>query len=139
MLKHQPCCRAVLAETQNKKIIHKNPVSVPFPLKSQGWGSRGLPSPPTLQDGWATHGGPNRCDGLVWGLLAFLLVLPSHPIPSLEGQGVPSTHQLCTGIGIPVVPGCSGGERRLHLVRGRLKGADRRCHVKKNSWRGMIR
>lgn len=48
MLKHQPCCRAVLAEKQNKKIIHKNPVLVPFPLKSQGQGLRGLPSTPAL-------------------------------------------------------------------------------------------
>lgn len=119
MLKHQPCCRAVLAEKQNKKIIHKNPVSVLLPLKSQGWGLRGLLSPPALRDGWATHGGPMAVMVQRGGCRLpsqCCCPVPSHPIPSLTGQGVPGTHQLCTGAGIPTVPGCSGGERQPRLV-----------------------
>lgn len=84
MLKHQPCCRAVLAEKQNKKIIHKNPVLVPFPLKSQGQGSRLLPSPPALQDGWATRGGPMGV--MVWCGGCWLSSWCCRPIPSRHWQ-----------------------------------------------------
>lgn len=98
MLKHQPCCRAVLAEKQNKKIIHKNPVSVLLPLKSQGWGLRGLLSPPALRDGWATHGGP----------MAVMVQRRGCQLPS----------QCCCPVPSHPVTGRAGGPRHPPALRG---------------------
>lgn len=86
MLKHQPCCRAILAEKQNKKIIHKNPMSVPLPLRSQGWGSPPLckMARPPMVVPWV------RCFGA--GAVGFPpgAIVLSHRTPSPAGEGSPA-------------------------------------------------
>lgn len=126
----------VWPKSRTRKSFTKPLVSVLFPLKKQGWGLRGLSQPPTLQDSRATHGISMTvmvcCRVTGFSLSA---AFPSCPTPFLEGQGVSKSLFVCAGI--PVAPGCSGGEQRPRLVRRFRTG--RRCHVKKNSWRGVIR
>lgn len=133
MLKHQPCCRALLAKKQNKKIIHKNLVPVLFPLKCQGLGLGGAPRAP-CSAGWPGHLWQSHgCSGLVWGQLTFLPVLLSRPIPShrtpwLAGQG---THWLSHVLASLWYPGAAEAEASTsHLRRSRRSGKGQKMPCK---------
>jgi len=152
VLKHQPCCRAVLAKKQNKKIIHKTPVLEPFPPKSSRGARRGSPHPRLCK----TAGPPVVVPWVPWfgaGAAGFPpgasippippRPIPSHPIPShpIPGRaGGPQRPPALHGCRHPRSARLQRRERRTRLVQGSLErvGADGRCRVK-NSQRGVIR
>lgn len=105
MLKHQPCCRAILAESRTRKSFTKKRGAVLFALQRSGRASRGSSHPV----GMGRTGQPVL---VPWArqLLALLCTTPCRAVPRCTmpchamlcptGQGVP----VPTGAAVPVVP-----------------------------------
>lgn len=90
MLKHQPCCRAILAKSRTRKSFTKKRGAGLFALQRSGRASRGSSHPVGM--GWTVP----------WArqLPALLCTTPCRAVPCPMGQGVP----VPMGAAVPVVP-----------------------------------